>query len=74
MDWDSEAVWYKSVLPLQGVLVTRSLFSELDYPKFLKLLDEKVRFYEIVLERIFQLKKGSFDLRPSYLKIYKQEE
>ncbi len=40
--------------------------NEFDYPGFLKLLDEKVRFHEVILERIFQLQKGSFDLRTSY--------
>jgi AcrR family transcriptional regulator len=47
---------------------------ELDYPGFLRLLDEKVRFYETILGRIFQLQQGSFDFRTSYLKIYEQEE
>ena len=47
---------------------------ELDYPGFIRLLDEKVRFYETVLGRIFQLQQGSFDFRTSYLKIYEQDE
>lgn len=48
--------------------------NELDYPEFLKKLNEKIRFYEVVLERIFQLQKGSFDLRTSYLQMYEQRE
>ncbi len=39
-----------------------------NHRELLKKLDEKVRFYEVMLERIFQLQNGSFDLRTPYLK------
>ena len=46
---------------------------EADYQEFIRKLDEKVRFYEAMLGRIFQLREGAFDLRTPYLKRFKQE-
>lgn len=46
---------------------------EADYQGFLGKLEDKVRFYEMALERVFQLKEGSFDLRTPYLKRFIQE-
>ncbi len=40
----------------------------LDYEEFLLRLEEKVYFYEVMLERAFQLRKGKFDLRTPYLR------
>lgn len=46
---------------------------EADYQGFLGKLEDKVRFYEMALERVFQLKEGFFDLRTPYLKRFIQE-
>lgn len=40
---------------------------EFDEELFLKKMAEKVRFYEVMFNRMFQLQRGSFDLHTSYL-------
>lgn len=40
---------------------------ELDNQAFLKKLDQKVRFYENMLERILQVKEGSINLKTAYM-------
>lgn len=47
--------------------------NESNYLDILSKLEEKVAFYEKTLERIFQLKKGSFDLRTPYLNRFKKD-
>lgn len=41
--------------------------NKLDYQVFLERLDQKVRFYETMFERILQLKEESIDLRTAYM-------
>ena len=48
--------------------------NKLDYQGLLGRLDEKVRFYEMILERIFQQKEGAFDLRTAYVKRFQHME
>lgn len=47
--------------------------NESNYQDILSKLEEKVTFYEKSLERIFQMKKGSFDLRTPYLNRFKKD-
>jgi AcrR family transcriptional regulator len=47
---------------------------EVDYQEFLRRLEAKVLFYQAALERVFQLRKGAFDLRTPYLKRFEQAE
>jgi AcrR family transcriptional regulator len=48
--------------------------TEVDYQEFLRRLEAKVLFYQAALERVFQLRKGAFDLRTPYLKRFEQAE
>ena len=41
--------------------------NKLDFEEFNKMLFTKVRFYEVMLERILQLKKGAIDLQTPYI-------
>jgi AcrR family transcriptional regulator len=41
--------------------------NELDYQEFLSKLEEKVRFHEVIMERIFKVQEGSFDLHTPYM-------
>lgn len=56
----------KSVHEMEKELYNDEL--EADYEELLNKLDEKVRFYEVMLERVFQLRSGNFDLRTPYLR------
>ncbi|MEW6624821.1 MAG: TetR/AcrR family transcriptional regulator [Bacillota bacterium] len=47
---------------------------EADYQELLNKLDEKVRFYEVMLERVLQLRSGNLDLRTPYLRRFKREK
>ena len=44
-----------------------------EYGQFRQKVEETIRFYEIILERIFKLQKGSFNLRAPYLKRFQKK-
>lgn len=41
--------------------------NERDYQEILNKIEQKAHFYEVVFERVFQVREGSFDLRTPYM-------